>query len=523
MHSPCSPDRNEAACVEPRLRRGSLAGRLGRWLGLSLLALGIAAGCVSPGEGPSPPGNELYYPVGLAVSPGGHTLWAANSDFDLQYNAGTVIALDLDRIRAMVPPLWDSSDPRYPCGSLGANTAQVIYPGPCAPVDLNHPADGKGTLVGTYTEIGAFATDLMVLPPRGEETRARLFLPVRGDPSVTYIEVPDDREQAAPASMWCGQTPDSQRCSDAFRAGQDPSTNLRGAVLPPEPYGIAASDNGDALVVTHQTTGTLSLVTNPPAGVPTLQYVMTGMPYGAIDIAALPTPGFVTAMGYDYQPGFLTTFRASAEVDLVRYYDDKAASPSRPFLSRTARVGISLNSSGVDSRGIVVGSHERKRCEAACSAEIECLRDCASIPVQVFIANRSPPSLLVGEVRSTVTDTWADDTLVLYDSIPMPWGPSRVAMGQVTDTDGEQHPRVFVACFDARKVYIYDPINNRQDTAIRTGRGPHGFAFDPIAPYLYVVHFTDSYIGVVDLDRRHATYGTVLASIGIPKAPRETK
>jgi hypothetical protein len=485
--------------------------------------MAVAAGCVSPGAGPSPPANELYYPVGLAVSPGGHTLWVVNSDFDLQYNAGTVVALDLDRIRAMVPSLWDEASPGYPCGNLGTNTLQVIYPGPCAPMDVNNPADGKGSLVGASAQIGAFATDIMVLAPREAETKARLFVPVRGDPSLTYIEVEDDRAGVVSRSMWCGQTPDSQRCSDAFRAGQDPSTNQRGAVLPPEPYGLAASDDGTALVVTHQTTGTLSLVTNPQAGIPTLQYVLSGMPYGALEIASIPTPGFVTAMGFDYQPGFLTTFRASAEVDLVRYYDDKAASPSRPFISRTARVPISLNAGGADSRGIALNSDERRQCEAACGGETECLRGCAAIPVQVFIANRSPPSLLIGELRSTVTDTWADDSLVLFDSVPVRWGPSRVSMGWVTDTDGQKHPRVFVACFDARTVFVYDPINYRQDTEIRTGRGPHGFAFDPIKPYLYIVHFTDSYIGVVDVDRRHTTYGTIIASVGAPKPPRATK
>jgi DNA-binding beta-propeller fold protein YncE len=446
-----------------------------------------------------------------------------NSDFDLAYNAGTVLALDLDRIRAMVPPLWDTADPAYPCRQLGNNTLQVIYPGPCSPIDLNNPADGKGGLVGASTQIGAFATDLMVMPPRATETKARLFMPVRGDPSVTYIEVPDDRGGDVTRTMTCGQTPDSQRCSDAYRAGQDPSTNLRGAVLPPEPYGIAASDNGDALVVTHQTTGTLSLLTNPPGGIPTLQYVLSGVPYGAMEIASMPTPGFVKAMGFDYQAGFLATFRASAEVDLIRYYDDKAASPARPFISRTVRVPISVNSSGADSRGIAINGSERQQCEAACQGEIECLRECALIPLQVFIANRSPPSLIIGEVRSTVTDTWADDSLVLFDSVPVRWGPSRVSMGQVRDTDGKDHPRVFVACFDARTVFVYDPVNYRQDTEIRTGRGPHGFAFDPIAPYLYVVHFTDSYVGVVDLDRSHTTYGTIVASVGVPKAPRATK
>ena len=40
----------------------------------------------------------------------------------------------------------------------------------------------------------------------------------------------------------------------------------------------------------------------------------------------------------------------------------------------------------------------------------------------------------------------------------------------------------------------------------------------------YVAHFTDSYIGVVDLDQRHArTYGAIIGSIEQPLAPRSSK
>ena len=46
-------------------------------------------GCYSTGEGPDP-SAALYVPVGLAVSPAGDALYAANSDFDLQFNSGTV-------------------------------------------------------------------------------------------------------------------------------------------------------------------------------------------------------------------------------------------------------------------------------------------------------------------------------------------------------------------------------------------------------------------------------------------------
>jgi hypothetical protein len=35
-----------------------------------------------------------------------------------------------------------------------------------------------------------------------------------------------------------------------------------------------------------------------------------------------------------------------------------------------------------------------------------------------------------------------------------------------------------------------------------------------------VAHFTDSYIGVIDLDQRHHTFGTMIRALGRPSAPR---
>ena len=56
--------------------------------------------CYSIGEGIAPPLGSIYYPTGLAVSRASNYLYAVNSDFDLQYNAGTVQSLDLSRVRS---------------------------------------------------------------------------------------------------------------------------------------------------------------------------------------------------------------------------------------------------------------------------------------------------------------------------------------------------------------------------------------------------------------------------------------
>jgi hypothetical protein len=111
----------------------------------------------------------------------------------------------------------------------------------------------------------------------------------------------------------------------------------------------------------------------------------------------------------------------------------------------------------------------------------------------------------------------------------MPFGPSRVVVADIIDKTGARVPRVFVVCFDSRKILIFDPNSGTIDQ-IETGRGPHAFAVDVVgqgdgAQALgYIGHFTDSYVGVVDLDQRHKkTYATILMTLGRPTPPRASK
>jgi len=253
------------------------------------------------------------------------------------------------------------------------------------------------------------------------------------------------------------------------------------------------------------------------------------------------------------QPGFLVTYNATAEVDVVRVDFDALSNPSRPFLQLSSKAAITLNQSGTDSRGVAVDATARQACEAACNpTDLACLGGCVDVPLDVFIANRAPPTLLLGQIQTTLVPSSTGqagsavfDTVNLYSSLPVSVGVSGVQIGKVLGTDGGLHSRVFVVCFDTRFIYAYDPASITDlPEVIRTGRGPFATSFDACcdgkspgclaqdacrsgeAPhaYLYVGHFLDSYVGVVDLDLNHATttYGTMFASIGVPIEPPET-
>jgi hypothetical protein len=550
------------------------------------LAVGLAAsllggiglaGCNVGDDGPSPPTKSLYFPTGLAVSPGRTALYVANSDFDLQYNGGTVQLFDLPTLRERVFSLQgafaEGQGASAACAATGGvNLEPVLYPGPCAPL----PASD---FVKRSVIIGAFASDL-ILTHVPEEKRAgamfshaRMFVSVRGDPSVTYLDIVDDRDPdaAGPSQSRCGSDTsclqcgagDDLRCDDAHRIGVDPTDNVRRLTLPQEPIALAADPSGETIVVAHQTGGRASLVVNSWTGTretPALESLLSGLAERPTELAAVPPLGLVeevtrlatteTAIRpLDYRPGFLLTFRGVAEIDLLRYELDDSASPSRPFLAASAATAISAVASGVDSRGIAVDDRERKACERACAREIECLARCADIPLGMYIAHRTPSSLLIGEVRTTLVERdqedsgasdpanrWASayDTLTIRDAVPLATGASRVEIGDIVGRDGALHTRVFAVAFDSGLAFSYDPETRRIDGVIRTGRGPHAIAFDTGTregtagpePYsfMYIAHFTDSYIGVVDLDaRKPSTFGSMILTLGKPVPPRESQ
>ncbi|MBI4701617.1 MAG: hypothetical protein HY744_10750 [Deltaproteobacteria bacterium] len=512
--------------------------------------LAVAAGCFTEAEGRQPDPTRLYFPTGLVVSPGRTALYVANSDFDLQYGGGWVQILDLASLRAQVAPiaaaLAEGVGTFDACARAGrgANPEPWLNPGPCSAFEV-------APLVRAHALVGAFASGLLLVHEQGG-AGARLFVPVRGDPSVTYFDVQDDRGAGAgfvpELKLDCSAGQDGF-CDGAHRLGQDRERTLRGLQLPADPLGIAASADGVAVVAAHQTQAAASLVYNDWRGVPSLAYFAANLPNGPTELVAIPEPGMLgparaeaEAAGryFQYQPSFALTFRATAEVDILQYYADSGASPARPFIVRASGTPIYTNATGYDSRGIAIVARRRQACEATCH-DLGCLRECSEVPLQLFLANRTPASLVVGQIDTRVSSerpdpagaeilTGAYETLFAYDSVPLDFGPSRVEVGTVIDRDGQPQEHVFVVCFDSRTIFSYDPEEARIDAVIKTGRGPHDIALDAgldaqgsAYAYLYVGHFTDSYIGVVDLDMRRPSFGQMFASVGVPTPPKESR
>jgi len=552
-------------------------------ISLALPSALVFCACIPAGDGVAPPDYVSYFPVGLAVDPTDKWLYVVNSDFDLQFSQGTLQSLDMRRILEIArhPCATDADcdvsafgeaqrcdteesdvnddNPSFlcvdvagkyaglPCGPLPENTpaARAVSPGRCGPVDLGKPVDGRGSLQVDSVSISAFATDLLLVPrpvlEGGAEvpskTQARLFLPVRGDSSLHFVDVEAGK-------LDCGQTNDEPECSDNYRVLQsvtsDPNVYLK---TPVEPFGLASTADGRSLVMTHQTTGRASGFRNDwstqsdgTATPPRLVSIRDGMPTNPVGVASVPRPAYVDLADdtLNYQSGFLVTFRTDASVHLLRFFEPglgaggASAAPDQPLLFDVGRSLITANSVGSDSRGIAIDDSTRKAAENACGGEVDCLRKAASVPLDVYVANRTPNSLLIGRTDRTDAPVATSDLPTFHNNIPLTAGPSRVVIGYVIGHDGEPALRVFVLCFDSALIYVYDPTRRGlEPQVIYTGRGPHSLAFmsrDSKAPYAFVGHFTDSYVAVISLDQRYPeTFGATLAILGTPTPPRASR
>lgn len=158
---------------------------------MKLSILGIAAGalwfsaCAEDLPGIVPPGDQLYYPTGLASLQDGsgapQYLAICNSNFDQRYNAGSIITLDYDQLFELTPPAGPAFIEAIPvkgfvrvqnfCGELVAGPYRA--PGNTAPTDGEHrlfaAIRGRNRLTMVHEKDGALSCQTIASPVLGTD------------------------------------------------------------------------------------------------------------------------------------------------------------------------------------------------------------------------------------------------------------------------------------------------------------------------------------------------------------------
>lgn len=297
-------------------RGASRAAAGGLGLGLLLLAAGIGAGlggCNDRNRGISPDGAGLYFPAGTVLDPrvaeGTPARWmfVLNANSDLVYNAGTLVPVDIERFfkEWMRDPeacfrrkdvdgdgIAETEDgdaeacqPGRPPGKVTKDAGKPwtswpevgdvgAVPSAGVPCRRNALKPQVIECEDTYfieedaeVQIGNFGTSLRgwtakIPEPGAPEKSAKLLVAVRGDPSITLIDVSGPLDE--PPVLRCGQGPDSgmydpRRCSgDSLlkRIRNDPD----GTRMDTEPAQILATPGDPQVLVTHATRSQITVI-----------------------------------------------------------------------------------------------------------------------------------------------------------------------------------------------------------------------------------------------------------------------
>lgn len=529
-----------------------------------LCFLGLA--CSVSDQGHAPPVDQFFFPTGVVANPYGRWLYVTNGNTDLRFSGGSVVSVDFDTALALFASGGCSSrdplDTRIPV-CLGSDTdahdgsrrvidpARTLRIGSFAgqPVVQRFLAARGGGSVGMrrcpiVPAASAAACQMArACNPQTDGPNCiptfdpdpspgfRLLITVRGDPSMTWINVKG--AGAEEGALDCGQGTSGPvpSCDSKHRLttlASDPAQ-----ILVPEPFEIAVSEHMAIALAAHlyRASASLYALGDGPDIQPSVVDQRSGLfdpassgalgAYGValrpIDPANLPAvcegqPGGICTLG-DFSFLFVTS-RFSPRVAQVLA---RGADLCRPDLGfdpcRASSYAMSILSSGqlrLESFFIDGGDVR----------DIKFIRD----GTRAFLVDRRPPSVLELDT-SPAPPPAGDPRNAVLRAVEVCEEPSLLALRE------DPGPlRVYVSCFSAGQIYVIDPERGAVLDVIQVGRGPNAVVqIPPImiqlpsepAPALHtlgvVADFADNDLAVLDLTPGSPTENTVLFRIGAPR------
>jgi len=528
-----------------------------------------------------PQTDQLYFPAGIAMDPGGHYVYVSNGNADLRYGGGTVMIVDMFSFECTVAayrllhPLnvMEAATVTLPPGCTAQPDHTLDYYQHLAEYDALCfrdrldptivDCDESGFILQNSTvRVGNFAGAIRIAPDASnppDPQHRTLFVAVRGDPSVTRIDVhfpapidgsqpPSDnpgfpgsayapKDMNDPGILQCVAAPSTL----ASRVEYDPVTHKTSAPascdatflvqdyycesqptctvgvnnngktqLPTEPFGMVIDSSDPSsrrLVVSHLATGQISVIAADKA--PSMALLsesseffppdLTGR-HGAFALAQQdPTDRHSLWYVTSSVNPLIATFRI-ADADVVT-----VAAQSSFALSNTFAQGTDVRDFKFDIGG-----------------------------QRAFVTENNPPSLMVLDTRTDDTEGSQPHNIVT-DVVDVCQTPSHIGVRRFVVPGAPGSPsfvktKVVIACFLSNQLMIVDPDRPGVDDTVFSGiSGPNDLTFNfsdvgsqlPIADiglqhHAYVTNYSESTIAIVDLEPNSPTENHVLARLGHP-------
>jgi hypothetical protein len=534
------------------------------------LAVFAAAGCHIDlnDPGTDPPVRQLYFPVGLAYDTmpraDGHIdryLYVSNHNADLRYGGGLVQVIDLRRFNCAVgrwcetkgvcPMAADglpvlrmeaSCDPAKADADLALRPSENEEECQLDPIDPSVvDCDETPFIVGNASvRVGNFAGGIKVYPHPRIPGGRRLFVAVRGDPSITWIEADLNELESyvdpRPGVLNCFDNPQTLTSRDGYDAARNvlsqaagcdgshqlytftcdgrPGCNVEFPTLPTEPFGMQLdtgrfSDGKEyaRLLVSHLQSGQVTLIDATATQ--------------SSDMIRGVSPAFFTADNQGRRGAFALAQQRRHDPASTWYMTSNLQPVIATF--RVANADVIVPSINFSFGGAFALGND--------------VRDIAFEPggQRAFLTENNPPSVLVIDTRVTEGRNPGQPLNQLVDIVNVCQTPSHMGVRRAVVPGAPGAPArlatdIYVACFLSNQLMVVDPDAAGVLDTILVGRGPNDVAFnfgdvdDPEAPPApparrgYVTHFGEMTIGEIDLEPGSPTRNRMVARIGKPLA-----
>jgi hypothetical protein len=432
-----------------------------------LLLCGVLAGCTASADEVRPNPDELFFPTGAAVSPDDSILFVANANSELRYDSGTIGVIDLETVD-VVSREW----------MLNGTVPSGCGPDPDHPETLICSKEADFMVASAAARIGNFATDIAV-QDTGDGT-LRLIVPTRGDPSVAWLDW--DGSQLA-----CNKNAQGFALCDEEHRLQFVHNDEDLSGLPDEPYDAYADSAGGFAVVTHLTTGAVTLIDSPIGGPARVADVLAGF------FAADPLTGLRGATG-------VAGRTPTADGDIIY-----VASRSDDRI-QTFTVGRPVNNA---DPYLLPGNYFFLNLVGLNSGQSTDSRSLAFSPGgdRLYVVNRRPPSVQIF------------DTSLSPTGVPRNMGIGATDVCRQASTlavmDSGDGERAYVTCFQDGQLYVIDPRGlSLVEDIVTVGRGPYAVATAPSRKKVYVTNFLEDTVAVVDVAPDSIFHNRVVLRIG---------